>query len=1389
MTITVNKNEKVVRFMLKKTLNLQIAMKYLKLLLLFLFPLVALGQTNVSNNLQVNSPKILDNRYGVFQSGVWRPYVSKTEANTIVNPFYRANGLTVAVGTPSDYSEYWWFGGVNDNNLVPKIDTNLFSTRYFVENIFRPDSNIYVTLGRLQDSINRVRDSIPPRYNLTAGTNVSIVGTYPNQTVSFSGSGGSESTVWGNIPGTLSNQTDLQAALDAKVAKNTTITGSQKTKITYDSKGLVTSGTDATTTDITEGTRLYYTDVRVSANVDVAANTASRHNAVTIGTANGLSLANQVISMALSSGSTTGALSNTDWNTFNTKQTALGFTPVPNTLTISTTAPLTGGGALNTNRTLAISDAVANGVTKGVSTYNAADFLSSSGLIGINYASGQNASPISNGFLSSTDYNAFAAKQAALGFTPENVANKSTNPALGTSNTTYSTTGAVKAYVDAAIIAGGGYTDENAQDAVAAMASSEFTYVDATPSFSINTIAQSKITNLTSDLALKAPLASPSLTGTPLAPTATAGTNTTQIATTAFVTNAVSAAGGGTVSQFNFTNANGITGSVSNATTTPTLSLSLGAITPTTIVASSTISGSNLSGTNTGDQTNITGNAGTVTNGVYTTGSYADPAWITSLAWSKITGTPTTLAGYGITDGVSSSIAINTTAPLTGGGNLTTSRTLAINDAIADGATKGAATFTASDFNSSAGNISIDYANGQTAATASKGFVTSTDWNAFNNKQNAITLTTTGSGAATFISNVLNIPTPTATGTVTSVAATVPVGLTISGSPITTSGTLAIGLAGGYSIPTIATQAQWTSAYDDKINSLAFTGTTTKTLTLNQQDGGTVTGTFTDNNSGGTVTSTSVASANGFAGTVATSTTTPAITLSTTVTGLLKGNGTAISAATANTDYQSPIALTTTGSGAASFNGTTLNIPTPTGTGTVNTGAANTLAYYPSSGTTVDDLPAITANRVLLSDASGLPIASSVTNTTLGFLDATSSVQTQLNAKGAGTVTSVSATGNNGISISGSPITSSGTITLGLGAITPTSVNASGTVLGSNLSGTNTGDQTTIIGNAGTATALQTARTIGTLTGDATSSGSTFNGTANNTNAITLATVNSNVGTWNNLTVNAKGLVTAGSNVSYLTGTTGWSTTGNASVTTGFLGTTDANDLVLKTNGATRLTLAANGTITSSFSDASYNRSVTFSNNAISLAVNEISTSQTNKLTANNTYVSMNASGATSDDISDIKLNTTSIAISAPIATHQLLVKQLGNTNTYDSIAVFEGDTLKKTARYLATPSVALGAGAGTGGSYVITGNGHTGEISVTIGLTPAAGDQIAIMTLASASPQGVTLVLYPKNQEAITAPVYTTNFGTNTNGYIVDGGAGLVSGRTYLWNYIIEGY
>jgi hypothetical protein len=66
----------------------------------------------------------------------------------------------------------------------------------------------------------------------------------------------------------------------------------------------------------------------------------------------------------------------------------------------------------------------------------------------------------------------------------------------------------------------------------------------------------------------------------------------------------------------------------------------------------------------------------------------------------------------------------------------------------------------------------------------------------------------------------------------------------------------------------------------------------------------------------GTVTSVSVVSANGFAGTVATATSTPAITLSTTITGVLYGNGTSISALTIGSGLQLVgTTLSTTGGG------------------------------------------------------------------------------------------------------------------------------------------------------------------------------------------------------------------------------------------------------------------------------------------------------------------------------------------------------------------------------------------------------------------------------------------------------------------------------------------
>ena len=56
----------------------------------------------------------------------------------------------------------------------------------------------------------------------------------------------------------------------------------------------------------------------------------------------------------------------------------------------------------------------------------------------------------------------------------------------------------------------------------------------ATTAYADSAVSASAVT-LNASIALKADIASPTLTGTPLAPTAAVGTNTTQIATTAFV--------------------------------------------------------------------------------------------------------------------------------------------------------------------------------------------------------------------------------------------------------------------------------------------------------------------------------------------------------------------------------------------------------------------------------------------------------------------------------------------------------------------------------------------------------------------------------------------------------------------------------------------------------------------------------------------------------------------------------------------------------------------------------------------------------------------------------------------------------------------------------------
>ena len=64
---------------------------------------------------------------------------------------------------------------------------------------------------------------------------------------------------------TISEVTNLQSTLDNKVNKNPEIVSSTKTKVTYDSKGLVIAGDDATTIDINDSIdRRYVTDVQLN---------------------------------------------------------------------------------------------------------------------------------------------------------------------------------------------------------------------------------------------------------------------------------------------------------------------------------------------------------------------------------------------------------------------------------------------------------------------------------------------------------------------------------------------------------------------------------------------------------------------------------------------------------------------------------------------------------------------------------------------------------------------------------------------------------------------------------------------------------------------------------------------------------------------------------------------------------------------------------------------------------------------------------------------------------------------------------------------------------------------------------------------------------------------
>jgi len=120
---------------------------------------------------------------------------------------------------------------------------------------------IRIRRGTNADRITVVLESGEVAY--TTDTKMFYIGDGTTLGGTLIGPGAAGAVAWGAITGTLASQTDLNTALGTKVTGNTAITGATKTKITYDSKGLVTVGADATTADIAASTdKNYVTDAQ-----------------------------------------------------------------------------------------------------------------------------------------------------------------------------------------------------------------------------------------------------------------------------------------------------------------------------------------------------------------------------------------------------------------------------------------------------------------------------------------------------------------------------------------------------------------------------------------------------------------------------------------------------------------------------------------------------------------------------------------------------------------------------------------------------------------------------------------------------------------------------------------------------------------------------------------------------------------------------------------------------------------------------------------------------------------------------------------------------------------------------------------------------------------------
>ncbi|MFN6387021.1 MAG: beta strand repeat-containing protein, partial [Bacteroidota bacterium] len=404
---------------------------------------------------------------------------------------------------------------------------------------------------------------------------------------------------------------------------------------------------------------------------------------------------------------------------------------------------------------------------------------------------------------------------------------------------------------------------------------------------------------------LRATTASPSFTGTPTAPTAAAGTNTTQLATTAFVTSAISTVNASSISG-TVAVANGGTGvTTSTGSGNVVLSTSPTLVTPN-LGTPSTLVGTNISGT----AANLT--AGNVTTNANLTGD------VTSV------GNTTTLAASGVVSGTYGSSTAIPTFTVDSKGRLTSASTTSI--------TAGVNTLTYTNASS--------YANGGTISgtTLTLAAADATNPGLISTGTQTIVGAKTFSGGVTTpiyastpqaLTSGSTITWNPANGLNASVTLNQNSTLSFSTTPSTGSyGTLVVTQGSGnntLTLPTITnvTNKVWGSTSTSTI--ALSTGAGAVDIVNFYYDG---TSCYWNVGQGyGQISSSSLANlATGVTGTLPVANGGTGVT---TLTGLVKGNGTNVmTAAVAGTDYQAPLTLTTTGTGAATLSGTTLNIPT-----------------------------------------------------------------------------------------------------------------------------------------------------------------------------------------------------------------------------------------------------------------------------------------------------------------------------------------------------------------------------------------------------------------------------------------------------------------------------